>query len=112
MWNNSAVRITIIPEMEGLQFATHYFADYEEIFISPSIEQQLKTGERKELQYVMLSWEREGRDIHEDMKTLVDKFKSMPPGSTTTFDVNQKVEEYNKKLTGKGRVIVSPLFME
>jgi len=111
MWNNSAVRITIIPEMEGLQFATHYFADYEEIFISPSIEQQLKTGERKELQYVMLSWEREGRDIHEDMKTIVNQFKSMPSGQIN-FDVNEKVEEYNKKLTGKPRIIVSPLFME
>jgi len=109
MWNNTVVKITSVPEMEGLQFATHYFGDYEEVFISPSIVEELKTGERKDLQYVMLSWERPGRDIHEDMKTLVDMFKSMPSGEPQ-FDVQEKLDEYNKELTGKPRIIVSPLF--
>jgi len=109
MWNNTAVKITPVPEMEGLQFAAHYFGIYDEIFISPSIIEELKTGQRKDLQYVMLSWERPGRDIHEDMKTLVDMFKSMPSGEPQ-FDVQEKLDEYNKELTGKPRIIVSPLF--
>lgn len=109
MWDNTRVKITPVPEMEGLQFATHYFNDYEEIFISPSIIEELKTGQRKELKYVMLSWERPGRDINEDMKILVDKFKTMPSGQVS-FDVDEKLEEYNKQLTGKPRIIVSPLF--
>jgi|SRR5210317_98575 hypothetical protein len=110
MWDNTAVKITPIEEMEGLQFATHYFGDYEEIYISPSIIEQLRSGERTELQYVMLSWERPGRDIHEDMKTIVDTFKSMPSGEVQ-FDVQEKIDEYNKQLTGKPRIIVSPHFL-
>jgi len=82
------------------------------IFISPSIEKELKNGERKQLQYVMLSWEREGRDIHHDMKILVDKFKSMPKGNYSDFDFSKQIKEYDNQLTGKDRVIVSPLFME
>jgi hypothetical protein len=111
MWDNTVVKITPIPEMEGLQFATHYFGEYDEIFISPSIIEELKTGQRKDLQYVMLSWERPGRDIHEDMKKLVDMFESMPSGPPQ-FDVQERLDEYNKQLTGKPRIIVSPLIPE
>ena len=66
MWNNDKVKITVVEEMEGLQFGLHYFEDRTEFFISPSMEERLKNkdpNETVDIKFVMLSWERPGRDI-------------------------------------------------
>lgn len=110
MWDETKVKITPVAEMEGLQFAMHYFDDNTELFVSPSIFEQLKEGTYPNLKFVMLSVSRKDDDIENIATMIVNKFKSLPPGKTFAFDVEEKVKEFQEKLTGKQRVIVSPLF--
>lgn len=117
MWNNDKVKITPVEEMEGFEVNNlpagfHYFEDRTEMFVAPTTLEKLKTGEIKEISYMMFSWERPGRNINEDIQTIIRLFKKQPHGKEPQFDVEERLKEYNEQLTKEKRIIVSPFFDE
>lgn len=107
-FDNTKVEIIPIEEMGGLRFGVFYFDDNEKLYVSPSILEGLEDGTIEDLQYVQLSWESVGRNIHEDAATLVEEFKKMPKGSEISFDLQEKLKEFDEERTGQQRIIHSP----